>query len=70
VTATTRPDRIETEPKATSLNSDIGTRPSRPAPRTLDGEQLIGSSGCVLIAHRGQTYRLCRTRAGKLILTK
>lgn len=36
----------------------------------IDGEHLLGPSGWVVIAYRGQTYRLSRTRAGKLILTK
>lgn len=38
--------------------------------QVIDGERLLGPSGWVVIAYRGQTYRLSRTRAGKLILTK
>lgn len=38
--------------------------------QVIDGEQLFGPSDWVVIAYRGQTYRLSRTRAGKLILTK
>lgn len=47
-------------------------RPSRsaPAPHPLDSETLLGSRGEVEIVHQGETYRLRRTRQGKLILTK
>ena len=47
-------------------------RPSRstPAPRPLDSVALLGSRGEVEIVHQGETYRLRRTRQGKLILTK
>lgn len=31
---------------------------------------LFGSAQEVRIRHRGELYRLCETRAGKLILTK
>ena len=39
-------------------------------PRPLDSVALLGSRGEVEIAHQGETYRLRRTRQGKLILTK
>jgi hemin uptake protein HemP len=38
--------------------------------RTLDSASLLGAKGEVEIAHQGETYRLRRTRQGKLILTK
>ncbi|MEK7738256.1 MAG: hemin uptake protein HemP [Pseudomonadota bacterium] len=36
----------------------------------LDSAALFGKGVEVLIAHGGETYRLRRTRQGKLILTK
>ncbi len=38
--------------------------------RALDSTVLLGAKGEVEIAHEGETYRLRRTRQGKLILTK
>ncbi|MCK9381115.1 MAG: hemin uptake protein HemP [Sulfuritalea sp.] len=38
--------------------------------RPLDSVALLGNRGEVEIAHQGETYRLRRTRQGKLILTK
>ncbi|MFA4968025.1 MAG: hemin uptake protein HemP [Sulfuritalea sp.] len=39
-------------------------------PRPLDSVTLLGTKGEVEITHQGETYRLRRTRQGKLILTK
>ena len=39
-------------------------------PRPLDSATLLGAKGEVEITHQGETYRLRRTRQGKLILTK
>jgi hemin uptake protein HemP len=39
-------------------------------PRPLDSATLLGTKGEVEITHQGETYRLRRTRQGKLILTK
>ncbi|MCX7169257.1 MAG: hemin uptake protein HemP [Proteobacteria bacterium] len=36
----------------------------------IDSATLLGSRGEVEISHSGETYRLRRTRQGKLILTK
>lgn len=45
--------------------------PSAPAPgHALDSAHLLGAKGEVEIIHEGETYRLRRTRQGKLILTK
>lgn len=38
--------------------------------RPLDSAALLGSKDEVEIIHQGETYRLRRTRQGKLILTK
>ena len=51
------------------------TRPERPRiisvlMRPLDSATLLGAKGEVEIVHQGETYRLRRTRQGKLILTK
>ena len=58
---------------ASSAATGVGARapnpPSVPPPR-LDSDALFGHSDVVLIAHAGETYRLQRTRLGKLILTK
>ncbi|MQA64604.1 MAG: hemin uptake protein HemP [Alphaproteobacteria bacterium] len=46
-------------------------RVSKDAPRpVLLSEDLLGQGGEVAIRHGGETYRLRRTRSGKLILTK
>ena len=45
-------------------------RGSAGEPRTVDSATLLGASREVRIVHEGETYRLCRTRQGKLILTK
>lgn len=44
----------------------------RPAgnPSTLESSTLFGTRQEILIAHGNETYRLRRTRQGKLILTK
>jgi hemin uptake protein HemP len=38
--------------------------------RPLVSAELFGNHDEILIAHGGETYRLRRTRQGKLILTK
>lgn len=40
------------------------------APRLLSSETLLAGADEILIQHEGETYRLRRTRQGKLILTK
>ena len=39
-------------------------------PRQINSDALFGTTDVVLIQHAGETYRLQRTRLGKLILTK
>jgi hemin uptake protein HemP len=41
-----------------------------PEPRVWRSEQILGEAKEVLIVHGGETYRLRRTRLGKLILQK
>ena len=41
-----------------------------PGPQPLDSARLFDGREEVLILHGGETYRLRRTRQGKLILTK
>ncbi len=36
----------------------------------IESQKLLGPAGKVEIQHRGETYQLRQTRAGKLILTK
>ena len=38
--------------------------------QVLYSAALLGAKGEIEITHRGETYRLRRTRQGKLILTK
>lgn len=60
------------EPKpATQADPQLRTT-TRPNDGTdvLDSAALLGSRNEVEIAHQGETYRLRRTRQGKLILTK
>lgn len=45
--------------------------PQRPGtPDAIPAERLFQGSQVILIAHKGETYRLRITRNGKLILTK
>lgn len=60
------------------MDTDRDPRPAEPAPREgagpaparLDSAALLDGRPEVEIAHEGELYRLRRTRAGKLILTK
>ena len=45
-------------------------RPASASPRPLDSAALLGCRDEIEISHQGETYRLRRTRQGKLILTK
>ena len=40
------------------------------APRMISSRDLLGDDRFVVIRHEGEFYRLQRTAAGKLILTK
>ena len=69
---------------SSSLNFNSTMNPQRPppaakpempkfadgSPRLLESVNLLGTGEQVLISHGGETYRLRRTRQGKLILTK
>lgn len=44
--------------------------PPAAAASPLESAALFGGRNEILIAHGGETYRLRRTRQGKLILTK
>lgn len=50
--------------------TDAAARSVPVAGAPLDSSILLGAKGEVEIAHEGETYRLRRTRQGKLILTK
>jgi hemin uptake protein HemP len=57
---------LEQTPQAISAPT-----PAAPTnPQRIASEKLLGGAREVLIDHEGETYRLQRTRAGKLILTK
>ena len=60
---------MKTEAQESTKNAGRPLRPAMPQ-RPLDSAVLLGSRGEVEIAHQGETYRLRRTRQGKLILTK
>ena len=49
-------------------NRQAAPRPT--PPRALESGELFAGRDEILIAHQGETYRLRRTRQGKLILTK
>lgn len=59
---------MKTEPQLPSATPE--TSRSTPAPRALDSATLLGGHSEIEISHEGETYRLRRTRQGKLILTK
>jgi len=44
--------------------------PPQPQTRRINSSDLLAGAQEVHIEHEGQTYRLRRTKAGKLILTK
>ena len=59
--------------KPETQESPLKTVPPRcpaGASSPLNSATLLGAKGEVEITHRGETYRLRRTRQGKLILTK
>lgn len=60
---------METEIQPASSRSEL-PHGSAETPRPLDSATLLGARGEVEIVHQGETYRLRRTRQGKLILTK
>lgn len=60
---------MKTAAPPSAAKPELPGNPSVP-PRPLDSMALLGSRGEVEIAHQGETYRLRRTRQGKLILTK
>jgi hemin uptake protein HemP len=45
-------------------------RPGAGAPRTISSREILGDDKLVIIRHEDEVYRLQRTAAGKLILTK
>lgn len=45
-------------------------RPGAAAPRTISSREILGDGKLVIIRHEDEVYRLQRTAAGKLILTK
>jgi hemin uptake protein HemP len=60
---------MKTEAHESAKKIEGPLRPMAPQ-RPLDSVALLGNRGEVEIAHQGETYRLRRTRQGKLILTK
>jgi hemin uptake protein HemP len=59
--------KTQTQPPAAKPET---AQPAPGQPRRLESVALFGSGDEVLIVHAGETYRLRRTRQGKLILTK
>jgi hemin uptake protein HemP len=47
-----------------------GARPGAGAPRMISSREILGDDKLVIIHHEDEVYRLQRTAAGKLILTK
>ncbi|MDE2332056.1 MAG: hemin uptake protein HemP [Bradyrhizobium sp.] len=46
------------------------TRVRAITPRTISSQDILGDDKLVIIRHEDEIYRLQRTAAGKLILTK
>jgi hemin uptake protein HemP len=47
-----------------------GARPGAGRPRMISSRDILGDDKVVIIRHEDEFYRLRRTAAGKLILTK
>jgi len=60
---------MKTEVPLPDAKPEMSRNPSS-QPRPLDSVDLFGAKDEVEITHQGETYRLRRTRQGKLILTK
>lgn len=56
--------------QSTSLTPSKNNSPLQSQVRVVPSTALFGDRDEVLIVHGGETYRLRRTRQGKLILTK
>ena len=48
----------------------VATQLSAKGPRTISSRYILGNDKVVIIQHEDEMYRLQRTTAGKLILTK
>ncbi len=57
-------------PSDSTRPPDRAGEPFRQKTRRINSADLLAGSQEVHIEHEGQTYRLRRTKAGKLILTK
>jgi hemin uptake protein HemP len=58
---------------ANDLDESPGSGLARPrggAPRMISSRDIMGDDKLVVIRHEDEFYRLQRTKAGKLILTK
>ena len=60
---------MKNDPQSPTAKPEMSPIPTG-NPRPLDSVTLLGAKGEVEITHQGETYRLRRTRQGKLILTK
>ena len=60
---------MDTQTHSSTARREIPRGPAG-EPRTVDSATLLGTNREVRIVHEGETYRLFRTRQGKLILTK
>ncbi len=58
------------ERRVTTELTDIALSAPTEGPPRISSRTLLGCAREVLIEHEGEIYRLQRTRAGKLILTK
>ena len=65
-----KPDPVAPTSSSAPVVTTVGAASEAETPPSIDAGALFGSAQIVLIRHGGDTYRLCRTRQGKLILTK
>jgi hemin uptake protein HemP len=60
----------DTPTHSLTTTTTMRVAPAQASARSIDSATLLGARGEVEITHSGETYRLRRTRQGKLILTK
>lgn len=65
-----KPSVVPAAPASPPQSPVVETSPSDEQRRVWKSDDLLGGDTEALIVHQGQTYRLRRTKQGKLILYK